>query len=131
MLERLMSADPYKRHPETNKFNERYIIQLVRNYRSHPVILTVPNDLFYDGVLLPQADKGTPISNFIPVHYYLICLSLNAHRCTSQLSNLLHNQLKRTPIGSSNQNFFRAPTSQWFSIRLRVKLRKKVQRPGE
>lgn len=54
MLERLMDNHPYKRHDD-GKYNERYIMQLVRNYRSHSAILHVPNELFYDGILKPHA----------------------------------------------------------------------------
>lgn len=57
MLERLMDNHPYKRDDD-GKYNERFIMQLVRNYRSHSVILHVPNELFYDGVLEAFAPTG-------------------------------------------------------------------------
>ncbi|KAG1680367.1 hypothetical protein FOA52_015458 [Chlamydomonas sp. UWO 241] len=34
-------------------YNTAYVTKLVNNYRSHPAILKVPNELFYDGELLP------------------------------------------------------------------------------
>lgn len=57
MLERLMENHPYQRTEDGN-YNSRYIMQLVRNYRSHSAILHVPNELFYDGSLKPCAAKG-------------------------------------------------------------------------
>uniref|UniRef100_A0AAQ4NWJ7 RNA helicase n=1 Tax=Gasterosteus aculeatus aculeatus TaxID=481459 RepID=A0AAQ4NWJ7_GASAC len=61
MLERLMNIDLYKRH-ETYGFNNRFISKLLRNYRSHPAILKVPNELFYDGELQSYADTKTTSS---------------------------------------------------------------------
>ncbi|XP_054464663.1 putative helicase mov-10-B.2 [Anoplopoma fimbria] len=57
MLERLMNdIDLYKSH-ETQGFNNRFVSKLLRNYRSHPAILKIPNELFYNGELLPYANK--------------------------------------------------------------------------
>lgn len=41
----------YKRHEVTGRFDKTYITQLVQNYRSHPAILKVPNELFYENQL--------------------------------------------------------------------------------
>lgn len=53
-----------------NLFNERYeskdqshhnpvhIVQLVQNYRSHPQLLCIPNQLFYGGKLVSKASEG-------------------------------------------------------------------------
>ena len=38
-------------------FRSAYITKLLRNYRSHPEIPRLPNELFYDGELLPCADR--------------------------------------------------------------------------
>uniref|UniRef100_A0A3B4WP45 RNA helicase n=1 Tax=Seriola lalandi dorsalis TaxID=1841481 RepID=A0A3B4WP45_SERLL len=35
----------------------RFVTKLLRNYRSHRAILTIPNELFYKGELLPHAPK--------------------------------------------------------------------------
>lgn len=43
-LEHLCERKLYSRHPKTKQF----ITQLIRNYRSHPFILKLPNELFYD-----------------------------------------------------------------------------------
>eukprot|EP00794_Sanderia_malayensis_P006229 gene6229-6945_t len=44
---------------DTESFDCRYITKLLKHYRSHPDILTVPNELFYDGELAPCADELT------------------------------------------------------------------------
>ncbi|XP_074536757.1 putative helicase mov-10-B.2 [Halichoeres trimaculatus] len=52
LLERLMrDFDIYKR------FNGYFVTKLLRNYRSHPSILKVPNELFYEGELQPYASE--------------------------------------------------------------------------
>lgn len=45
-----MECEPYQK--VNNKYNSRYIIKLIRNYRSKEAILHVPNELFYDNELL-------------------------------------------------------------------------------
>lgn len=39
-------------------YDNRLITKLLRNYRSHPAILSYPNDTFYDGELVSNADEG-------------------------------------------------------------------------
>lgn len=53
-LEKLFNMPLYARDTITGQFNSNYITQLVKNYRSHPTILHVPNELFYDGSLEPK-----------------------------------------------------------------------------
>eukprot|EP00026_Physarum_polycephalum_P001055 Phypoly_transcript_01056.p1 GENE.Phypoly_transcript_01056~~Phypoly_transcript_01056.p1 ORF type:complete len:1229 (+),score=283.06 Phypoly_transcript_01056:43-3687(+) len=65
-LERLSELPPYLRYedngtlsPEivSNNFhNPDYVTKLVRNYRSHPAILHLPNRMFYHGDLVESAD---------------------------------------------------------------------------
>ncbi|KAM3872355.1 putative helicase mov-10-B.1 [Diretmus argenteus] len=61
LLERLMSDVPlYKKKMKKDKgerFNKRFITKLLKNYRSHPDILKIPNDLFYEGELQFCADE--------------------------------------------------------------------------
>uniref|UniRef100_A0A3Q3G0C8 RNA helicase n=1 Tax=Kryptolebias marmoratus TaxID=37003 RepID=A0A3Q3G0C8_KRYMA len=55
MLERLMrDISLYKPH-KIKGFNSRFVSKLRINYRSHPAILKIPNQLFYDGDLRPCA----------------------------------------------------------------------------
>lgn len=51
MLERLMSLPLYSKRPGTNRYDSNVLTKLVLNYRSHPAILEVSNNLFYDGEL--------------------------------------------------------------------------------
>lgn len=52
LMARLMGRKLYMKN-ENGNFSSKFIIQLVRNYRSHPDLLTVPNRLFYSGTLIP------------------------------------------------------------------------------
>lgn len=54
-LEQMLQFDLYKRDSISGKFNPKYITQLVKNYRSHPAILHIANQLFYDGSLEAKA----------------------------------------------------------------------------
>uniref|UniRef100_A0A8C5BGX8 RNA helicase n=1 Tax=Gadus morhua TaxID=8049 RepID=A0A8C5BGX8_GADMO len=51
LLERLMDTMP-------EAFDPRFVTKLLCNYRSHPAILKVPNDLFYHGELQVCADEA-------------------------------------------------------------------------
>ncbi|XP_068603628.1 putative helicase mov-10-B.2 [Brachionichthys hirsutus] len=56
LLERLMKDFPlYQKN--NGAFDNCFVTKLLRNYRSHPAILKIPNDLFYDGELQVCADK--------------------------------------------------------------------------
>lgn len=57
-LEHLCNLNLYKRDASTGKFNQTFITQLVKNYRSHPAILKIPNELFYGNALKPKAATG-------------------------------------------------------------------------
>ncbi|GAA5820385.1 hypothetical protein JCM3770_000817 [Rhodotorula araucariae] len=57
LLERLMELDDYK---ETNMARRgSTYVKLKHNYRSHPSILTIPNELFYGGELQAMANVQT------------------------------------------------------------------------
>ena len=67
LLERLLARPMYAksttgRHLAFNGYNPNYITMLIRNYRSHELLLQVPNALFYDGAL--QACVKSPKVNF-------------------------------------------------------------------
>ncbi|KAI7797621.1 putative helicase mov-10-B.1 [Triplophysa rosa] len=56
MLERLMTQNELYQKGATG-YDNRYVTKLLKNYRSHPSILKVPNELFYDGELMACADE--------------------------------------------------------------------------
>ena len=53
MMKRLMEFPIYKRRGN-GEFNKKFVIQLVKNYRSLPQLLEVPNKLFYEMKLEAQ-----------------------------------------------------------------------------
>ncbi|KAJ8260425.1 hypothetical protein GJAV_G00181950 [Gymnothorax javanicus] len=58
LLERLMRDNPlYQKDEKSGRFNQRFVTKLLRNYRSHPAILKIPNELFYDGELQVFGNK--------------------------------------------------------------------------
>nr|XP_006811932.1 PREDICTED: putative helicase MOV-10-like [Saccoglossus kowalevskii] len=58
LLERFMQTCPvYQREGPDHPYNANMLTKLVRNYRSHPDILRLPNDLFYNGELQAFADE--------------------------------------------------------------------------
>ncbi|XP_064161244.1 putative helicase mov-10-B.1 isoform X1 [Anguilla rostrata] len=58
LLERLMRDNPlYQKDGDSGRFNQLFVTKLLRNYRSHPAILRIPNELFYDGELQVFANK--------------------------------------------------------------------------
>ncbi|XP_047446737.1 putative helicase mov-10-B.2 [Mugil cephalus] len=56
LLERLMNDFSLYRK-DNDQFNKSFVTKLLRNYRSHPAILKIPNELFYDGDLEVCADE--------------------------------------------------------------------------
>ncbi|XP_035512110.1 putative helicase mov-10-B.1 [Morone saxatilis] len=56
LLERMMNDFPIYLKNE-GVFNNRFVTKLLHNYRSHPAILKIPNELFYDGELQVSADE--------------------------------------------------------------------------
>lgn len=47
MMQRLMEFPLYGRKANDGNFDEKFVIQLVKNYRSLPLLLKVPDKLFY------------------------------------------------------------------------------------
>eukprot|EP00172_Hildenbrandia_rubra_P001779 Plantae.Rhodophyta-Hildenbrandia_rubra.ctg23729.p1 GENE.Plantae.Rhodophyta-Hildenbrandia_rubra.ctg23729~~Plantae.Rhodophyta-Hildenbrandia_rubra.ctg23729.p1 ORF type:complete len:743 (+),score=108.94 Plantae.Rhodophyta-Hildenbrandia_rubra.ctg23729:225-2231(+) len=85
LMERLMkNFDRYK--PKliggVPSWNDRYITKLVKNYRSHPALLTVPSQLFYSNELVEAADPlitrsltkydGLPNKNNFPFIFHSV-----------------------------------------------------------
>ncbi|XP_044207550.1 putative helicase mov-10-B.1 isoform X2 [Thunnus albacares] len=56
LLERMMN-DFTLYQKEEGVLNKCFVTKLLRNYRSHPAILKIPNELFYDGELQVCADE--------------------------------------------------------------------------
>ncbi|XP_065103210.1 putative helicase mov-10-B.2 [Paramisgurnus dabryanus] len=57
LLERLMTRNDLYKKDENMEFDKRYVTKLLLNYRSHPSILKVPNELFYEGELKACANE--------------------------------------------------------------------------
>eukprot|EP00984_Skeletonema_dohrnii_P009401 scaffold3604_cov83-Skeletonema_dohrnii-CCMP3373.AAC.4 len=60
LLERCSERECYSRSEECDDlgyhYDNRMVTKLVRNYRSHPRILQLPNEAFYNGDLIAAAD---------------------------------------------------------------------------
>ncbi|KAK1734945.1 MOV10-like RNA helicase [Skeletonema marinoi] len=60
LLERCSERECYSRSEECDDlgyhYDKRMVTKLVRNYRSHPRILQLPNEAFYNGDLIAAAD---------------------------------------------------------------------------
>lgn len=57
-MEFLFEKKCYQRNLMTAEYNPNFIVQLTKNYRSHPAILHTPNKLFYEGKLECLAPAG-------------------------------------------------------------------------
>lgn len=55
MIARLMNRESYQRNLVTKAYCSRMLTRLLKNYRSHPDIIGISNDLFYNGELQPSA----------------------------------------------------------------------------
>ena len=51
LLERLSQRQVYSKDPKSRAYPPDLVTKLVRNYRSHPSLLKLPNELYYDGEL--------------------------------------------------------------------------------
>ncbi|XP_072026794.1 putative helicase MOV-10 [Amphiura filiformis] len=61
LLERLMTQNPLYTRKESDEskeiYDSRILTKLIRNYRSHPAILKLPNQMFYDNELQVHANE--------------------------------------------------------------------------
>lgn len=55
-MEFLFNQNCYKR--DDGEYDSLRIVQLLRNYRNHPDILGISNELFYQGLLKANAKTG-------------------------------------------------------------------------
>lgn len=69
-MERLFHEKMYQINDARGDYNSNYIVQLKKNYRSHPEILKIPNELFYGGILQAFAAPGISNSIFISLHFF-------------------------------------------------------------
>ena len=53
----MTEGEPYQRD-EKGKYNPNFVSKLINSFRSHPSILEVPNDCFYDGELRAMANQA-------------------------------------------------------------------------
>lgn len=60
-LEQLCQTNLYSRNNPALQYHAGFITQLVKNYRSHPQILKIPNELFYDNKLEPMAAQSNSL----------------------------------------------------------------------
>ena len=61
LLERYMDLDIYERkeqYKDHNYYDPIILTKLIRNYRSHPELLTVPSQMFYENELVPCAPSS-------------------------------------------------------------------------
>ncbi|KAM7423013.1 hypothetical protein PAMA_010850 [Pampus argenteus] len=59
LLERLMRDNTlYQKSTDSGQYDTRFVTKLLRNYRSHPAILKIPNELFYENELQVFADQS-------------------------------------------------------------------------
>lgn len=63
-LSHLCRTKLYSRNEETGKLNESFITYLDKNYRSHPQILHIPNELFYENAMQALAQIGIYFNTF-------------------------------------------------------------------
>lgn len=71
-FEQLFKMPLYKPHDQTGEFNKTYITQLVNNYRSHPSILKVPNELFYENKLKAMVLPGMHIQKVLRILFQFV-----------------------------------------------------------
>lgn len=92
-MEQLLDKKLYKRNMDTNKFNQNYITQLVKNYRCHPEILRKPSELFYGGLLEAAAPESMCLKLVIfskDFCYDILCSILLSKVCLITFMNILH-----------------------------------------
>lgn len=73
LMEQLFEKEIYQRNLITQKYNQRYVVQLVKNYRSHAEILKIPNEIFYENMLEYDA-KGLRQNNMADTFIFEIKL---------------------------------------------------------
>ncbi|KAF0022536.1 hypothetical protein F2P81_025162 [Scophthalmus maximus] len=93
LLQRLMKKFSLYQKDE-GEFNSRFVTKLLCNYRSHPAILKIPNELFYDKELQCHADEILRNSYCSWAHLPQIVMTEPYHNRT--LQNLITTEPYRT-----------------------------------
>lgn len=57
-MEYLLTKECYRMNKITRKYNTKHIEQLTKNYRNHPAILEIANEMFYDNTLEAKSPQG-------------------------------------------------------------------------
>ena len=65
LMERLMDLPAYR----ASNADPRLLTMLVRNFRSHTALLTVPSRLFYGNKLVPCADQVWTLLTYLPSNF--------------------------------------------------------------
>lgn len=64
LIARFMNMESYQRDAVTKMYCSRMLTQLLKNFRSHPDIINISNDIFYNSELQPCA-------SIVKTHRYL------------------------------------------------------------
>lgn len=71
LMERLIQTSPrYQKYPISDQYDSQMITKLLRNYRSHAQLLTVPSSLFYGGELLACSPINAQRNLPFPITFY-------------------------------------------------------------
>lgn len=74
MLERLIDTKVYEKLPDSNDHNPNVLTKLLFNYRSHPAIIAMSNNLFYNGDLIAKGNISKQ-DQYTILQYILIIYS--------------------------------------------------------
>ena len=89
LLERIAACPSYQK--QNGKYDSKYIVKLLRNYRSHETILRKPSEMFYDNELIATKPRDSerfvdwpvlPKKNF-PIVFYSLINSIDAQEKNS------------------------------------------------
>ncbi|EEZ97839.2 putative RNA helicase armi-like Protein [Tribolium castaneum] len=108
LLERLMEFEVYQLNRTTRNYDTNFITMLRLNFRSHPRILEIPNNLFYDDLLKPVSRIALqdPIAN-IPIYAKIVSSCNN----NGQAIEMCAISAKEQKEGSS-PSFFNLPEAE-------------------
>ncbi|KAI8039995.1 hypothetical protein M5D96_007420 [Drosophila gunungcola] len=109
LMERLLRSDCY-RLDENGNYDRTLQTRLRRNYRSHPQIVRIFNDLYYNGELIPQA-PAAEVS--LAAHW-----SLLPNPSFPIIFQATHGRTEREQHSTSSYNQLEAKVLCWYVKRL-------------